>query len=388
MSSDSIKKQMVSLLTGHDDPTIYDLKRRVYLCAFCIGIIVLSMTWIFETIQKRNSSLDYIAHPLMALYFTVFALLLVRDKKHVRLFEIFSYGLIFVYFLIKVANIMNDDAGDDVVRRLSALSVWIPLVYVLGFLVFKTSHALLSSLIFLGLMLIPGVLYVLRIEYGPETLREIVVLAQLYLVGGIYIVLLLMISLLREHYMRSRALAENMTQLASMDFLTQSYNRRHLQTTLDRALDRARRYGRNVSLIMFDLDHFKDVNDQYGHAAGDQALRDVSEIVRQCVRLSDEFGRWGGEEFLIITFETDLEQAQRLAERLRSAFVKHRFDSAGVITASFGVAMYQKDESVDQLVKRSDQALYAAKTNGRNRVEVARITPPPPVGELSLNPQT
>ncbi|MBI5081450.1 MAG: GGDEF domain-containing protein [Chloroflexi bacterium] len=385
MSSDSFKKQMVSLFTGHDDPIIYDLKRRVYLCAFCIGIIVLSLTWIFETIQRRNSSLDYVAHPLMALYFTVFAFLLVRDKKHVRLFEIFTYVLIFAYFLLKVTLLMNDGAA---VQRLSALSVWIPLVYVLGFLIFKTNHALLGSLIFLGLMLIPGVFYALRLEYNPETLKEIVVLAQLYLVGGIYIVLLLMISLLREHYMRSRALAENMTQLASMDFLTQSYNRRHLQTTLDRAIDRARRYGRNVSLIMFDLDHFKDVNDHYGHAAGDQALRDVAEIVRQCIRLSDEFGRWGGEEFLIITFETDLEQAQRLAERLRSAFVRHRFDSAGVITASFGVAMYQKDESVDQLVKRSDQALYLAKSNGRNRVEVAGINPlPNPIGELSFRPQ-
>jgi diguanylate cyclase (GGDEF)-like protein len=201
--------------------------------------------------------------------------------------------------------------------------------------------------------------------------------------------MLLMISLLREHYARSRALAESMTQLASTDFLTQSFNRRHLQMTLARATDRARRYGRNVSVIMFDLDHFKRVNDQHGHAVGDQVLRDVAEIVRQTVRLSDEFGRWGGEEFLIIAFETDLEQAQRLAERLRSAFVKNRFGDVGTLTASFGVAMYHKDETSEQVVLRADQSLYLAKANGRNRVEIARGAPhPPPIGELSLNPQT
>ncbi len=388
MRSDSIKKQIEALLTGYDDSTIFDLKRRVYLCALGIGLIALSLTWVIETIQQRNTTLDYIAHPFMALYFVILAILLLRNKRNVRLFEIFTYSLIFAYFLIQVALIMNDGVGGNVVRRLSAFSAWIPMVYLLGFLVFKTRHALLGSMLFWMLMLVPGIVYVSHIENSFEALKEIILLAQLYLASAIYIVLLLMISLLREHYAQSRALAESMTQLASMDFLTQSYNRRHLQTTLNRAMDRARRYGRNVSVLLFDLDHFKHVNDQYGHAAGDQVLRDVSEIVRQCIRLSDEFGRWGGEEFLIIAFETDLEQAQRLAERLRSAFIKNRFGTVGTVTASFGVAMYQKDESADQLVMRVDQALYLAKANGRNRVEVSRIAPlSNPIGELSLHPQ-
>jgi len=390
MYSHPIKKQIDTLLAGYDDPTIFDLKRRVYLCALCISLIALSLTWVFETIQQRNSPVDYIAHPFMALYFVILAVSLLRNKNCVRLFEIFTYGLLFSYFLIQVAMIMSDAASSDVVRRLSALSAWIPLVYVLGFLVFKTRHALLGSLIFWGLIVIPGIVYVSQIGDRLDALKEITALAQLYLASAIYIVLLLMISLLREHYVRSRALAESMTQLASMDFLTQSYNRRHLQTTLNRAIDRARRYGRNVSVIMLDLDRFKRVNDLYGHPAGDQVLRDVSEIVRQCIRLSDEFGRWGGEEFLIIAIETDIEQAQRLAERLRSALVKRRFDLVGTVTASFGVALYQKDESADELVMRADQSLYLAKENGRNRVEVSRAEAalPNPLSDLNLNPQT
>ncbi|CUW39716.1 putative Response regulator [Magnetospirillum sp. XM-1] len=153
------------------------------------------------------------------------------------------------------------------------------------------------------------------------------------------------------------------------DTLTGLFNRRRLDEAYAHELDRAQRYAKPVSLIIGDVDHFKAINDTHGHQTGDDVLKSIAELLRSGVRAVDIVGRWGGEEFLVICPDTDLDGAQALAEKLRSSIAAEPFPAIGPTTSSFGVAQYRAGESFKDTVARADTALYKAKINGRNRVE-------------------
>lgn len=165
--------------------------------------------------------------------------------------------------------------------------------------------------------------------------------------------------------------AEQLRLLSETDGLTGLSNRLHIDKTIHRELSRHDRYKRPLSIVMFDLDHFKSVNDTYGHQVGDELLKSIAELVAGNVRKVDDAGRWGGEEFLIVCPDTELGGAEQLAEKLRAAIAGFPFPTVGNKTASFGVAQLREDESFLELTNRTDQALYIAKANGRNCVEVA-----------------
>lgn len=120
---------------------------------------------------------------------------------------------------------------------------------------------------------------------------------------------------------------------------------------------------------MYDLDHFKRVNDSFGHDAGDYVLRAVTDLVKKNIRTSDVEARWGGEEFMVLMPHSDMQHARNAAEKLRLAIAQYRFDKVGSLTASFGVAALEPRDDLNSLLKRVDDALYLAKERGRNRVE-------------------
>jgi len=167
-------------------------------------------------------------------------------------------------------------------------------------------------------------------------------------------------------------------KLAVTDSLTGVPNRRALFRLLEREMGRERRHGRELAVIMFDIDRFKAVNDHHGHAAGDAVLRHVAHVAAQAIRSIDTVGRYGGEEFVVVAPETDraaaLQLAERMREALRSSTVTVDHDQVRV-TASFGVAMLRADDKEpEQLLRRADEALYAAKAAGRDCV----VAEPPP----------
>lgn len=164
---------------------------------------------------------------------------------------------------------------------------------------------------------------------------------------------------------------ELLRRLATEDRLTRMANRLRLEQYLDQLVKEVERYHRPLSLIIFDVDHFKRVNDRFGHDTGDRVLQGVCELVRRQLRDSDLGARWGGEEFVIVTPETPLDGALQLGERIRQAVADHDFDQVGRVTLSFGIAEYTPGEGADRCLKRADEALYRAKNNGRNRVEQA-----------------
>jgi len=179
----------------------------------------------------------------------------------------------------------------------------------------------------------------------------------------------LMFGLMLAHI---KVLSEKLSTIAYTDSLTKIYNRLHFAHFLDAEIDKVKRYGGTFSIIFFDLDYFKEVNDNHGHLAGDEVLEKVTEIVAKANRSADIFARYGGEEFIILTPETNLSGALIHAERLRNDIEQYEFENIGHISSSFGVTEFNAEkDDVDSLLARADKALYLAKEYGRNRVEKA-----------------
>lgn len=172
-----------------------------------------------------------------------------------------------------------------------------------------------------------------------------------------------------------QALQERLRDQSTHDALTGLYNRRYLEDTLGRELTSAERHGHPLSVIMGDLDHFKSVNDRYGHLAGDEVLRVFGGLMKQHARGSDIYCRYGGEEFLLVLPQMPEDKAVERAEQLRSAMVATPVlygETPIMVTASFGVATFPRDgRTGDELITAADSALYAAKAAGRNRVNVS-----------------
>lgn len=152
------------------------------------------------------------------------------------------------------------------------------------------------------------------------------------------------------------------------DPLTGIYNRRFFMDVLEKEVEMTKRNKKPFSLIMFDLDHFKNVNDYFGHAAGDMVLKRVAEIVKERIRKTDCFARWGGEEFIILLPETSLNNVSDIAEVLRLKISTAKFDDVGNVTASFGATDFKENDNIDTVLLRLDNMLYEAKNNGRNCV--------------------
>ena len=161
-----------------------------------------------------------------------------------------------------------------------------------------------------------------------------------------------------------------MEKKAMTDTLTGIHNRYAFFTMLEIEQDKNNRHETSFSLIMFDLDNFKNINDTYGHDVGDRVLIEVVKSVGECLRKSDSFGRIGGEEFMILLPHTDINTAVEIADRIRHFISGHHIEPAGEITISAGVVQHTFQENLEVLVKRADIALYKAKELGRNRVEV------------------
>ncbi len=161
------------------------------------------------------------------------------------------------------------------------------------------------------------------------------------------------------------------SHLAATDELTELYNRRYFNDRLSAAISAARRHSYHLSMIMIDLDHFKKVNDTYGHSAGDLVLKTFADLLRDMMRAEDVAARWGGEEFIIILPHTPGDAAAALAERIRAAFEQQSDRATAIVlSASFGVVQLHESDDADTLISRADAALYRAKREGRNRVVV------------------
>ena len=177
---------------------------------------------------------------------------------------------------------------------------------------------------------------------------------------------------IKKLFLEKNALIEKLDSLSRIDPLTGISNRRDMMEKLENEQSRFERYGKSFSVIMCDIDHFKKVNDQYGHDFGDYALKEVAKLLKEQIRELDKLSRWGGEEFFIVLPETNLVGAVNVAEKMRESIESYSFEFGGEtlkISMSFGVSCHgNAGVKLDDLLKEADQFLYKAKNQGRNTV--------------------
>ncbi|NLO93134.1 MAG: GGDEF domain-containing protein [Clostridiaceae bacterium] len=171
-------------------------------------------------------------------------------------------------------------------------------------------------------------------------------------------------------YIVKKYVYDNLESITLYDLLTDVYSRRYFFELLKGEISKAQRKEYMFSVIMFDIDHFKKVNDTYGHDKGDYVLKTIADIVKSSIRKADALSRIGGEEFTILLPDTNIDKATALAERVRRSVEDYKFDVVGRATISLGVTEFKADDSSDTLFKRVDEAMYLAKNSGRNCVKV------------------
>ena len=359
-----------------NDP-IEAAKRKLFLIGTPVGVLSILVVWAIGLKQNDISIADIYLLPLLAAVFLILTVLYWRKIIHLRIFELTVYGLVLAYALCVFASIiltitfLNGSFSPD-------FTLWLPFIYILSFLVLSTNRALLLSALFLLAMLLFGLAACIHLLVAGLAFPNINLLVQVYFASAFYIAVLYLVSRIKELYISEHGIADHMSKLAMIDSLTQVDNRRLLTQLLKEEVVRAERHHLPLSILLFDLDRFKNINDSFGHNIGDEVLQEVAGQLRQAIRTSDPFGRWGGDEFLVLATNTDGQQAVELAERLREVLENCQFSMGGKVTASFGITTYQSGDSPETLIRRADMGLYKAKSGGRNRVEavIAGITLP------------
>jgi diguanylate cyclase (GGDEF)-like protein len=288
------------------------------------------------------------------------------------LLERLVLGLASLLFVGKIAL----ELGTSPTPSLELTFSWAPLIWVLCSLVYGPVGALAHAACLLAFSALLSLAYaagLIGLGSAPSVLAGLLVF---HLVSATLVAMLFILGKVKSDYLDLERFAEEWRHKAHTDALTGIPNRRFLERLLDLEIMTASATARPLSLMLLDIDHFKQVNDRYGHHTGDALLRALVDLMRANLRAADHIGRWGGEEFMIIAPGTDLLAAGELAERLRSAIEVYRFPRIeGPITVSFGVATLSVSDSKETLTRRADRALYKAKRHGRNRVWLLEAGP-------------
>lgn len=167
--------------------------------------------------------------------------------------------------------------------------------------------------------------------------------------------------------------AKQLERLAATDKLSGLYNRMKIESYCEMEIERSKLYNETFSLILIDIDYFKEINDAYGHNTGDAVIKNISKILQESVRRIDYVGRWGGEEFLILLPKTTAQEAFDIAENIRTIIMQNDFSPVDSVTISAGIAEYLSGDTTDKIVQRADEGLYKAKRGGRNQTQLHDI---------------
>ncbi|SDD87259.1 diguanylate cyclase (GGDEF) domain-containing protein [Bhargavaea beijingensis] len=272
--------------------------------------------------------------------------------------EILILVVSLIYLLSAILSSLFVDMLAQGEPRLGDFILFLPLIIVLVFLILERKQTVIACFTLLLLMIAPAIPV-----WGSLTSSQINSLITMYVSLFVYTFLSFFLHILYRRRAEQRAIA----RFAYLDALTGAANRHRIDEWLAEKTEQADREGTEFSVILFDMDHFKRVNDRHGHKTGDDVLRQMADIVRMRLGAGERFGRWGGEEFIVITDE-ELPGAMVLAERLCEAIGSRRFGKAGKVTASFGVAGELPGDTPERLLNRADERMYHSKRTGRNRV--------------------
>lgn len=333
---------------------IDELKRSVYLWLLPIIIIAL----VINSFLNNESLFDTVINTTLIFWFSV-SWVLAFINRGIRFGEYSNLFLVSVYHVFTLFDVVHNDLAKTG-GSLGDFIVWIPLIIMFFFLVLGTKRGLYYSIIIFLITVAIGLMYIR--EMPPESIDS---LTQFHAANIVYILVLFY----AQNMFRAFTERDFFKKHAYIDSLTRVANRHQIDVWLEEKLEAAEENENPFSIIFFDIDHFKKVNDQYGHKIGDCVLKELSAIVSGNLSEGDLFGRWGGEEFILISNSTG-EKAYEKAEHFRKVVENHCFKGAGSLTASFGVTDYQPGDNIDSLLNRADKGLYLSKNSGRNKVSM------------------
>lgn len=337
----------------------WDRRRRLfYLLGSLAGIPSIVVVWLQHRLDNPFIALTY---PVLILAGILWSLALLWKRIPVTWVEKTVLLLVSLLFLSKLVYLLfflgNFAAGW---KEVEAVFWVLALLFILGYIAMERRQALFFCL---AILVITAGVGVIRFWSSRETFVVEYIRLEARIAATIF--LLFILARTKDEFNRTLTTAYVMHQMAHTDSLTFLPNRRWLTQTIEQRLSRKKRF----TLILADIDHFKQINDTFGHETGDAVLREVSDCLHHQIRAGDVIGRWGGEEFLILASEEDAHSALQLAQRLRESLENFKLEVNLSVTASFGVTLSREDDTIVSLLKRADLALYRAKSNGRNRVE-------------------
>jgi diguanylate cyclase len=351
----------------------FDEQRRiVYMMVSSLGVVLLlydlyNQFTISHSTQRTITILNDILFALTSLVFVFLGYTrrvrlehLERSILVILAFQSFAFNSLAPYlFNYSVAKVFRETIADDVwllvlvcALALHLLEKWRGVVMAAGF--YLGSFAVTVSYLFW------------RVGNGDSSLISLTI--QNYLAGGMILCFLYVLARYRNHVQRISLQYEMLEQIAFLDALTGLPNRRRMYDIIVQQLELARRYDTPFCVALLDIDHFKRINDTFGHLKGDAVLQQVAQVLRADFRSVDQLGRWGGEEFLLVLPQTGLEEAASAVERSRQAVEGQVRVEGQAVTLSCGVAQYLPGDEITAFLQRADDALYEAKKQGRNRV--------------------
>lgn len=338
--------------------TIPELKRRLFIILQSAGIFILLFVTAFSLVFQLDW-FNLFANLLMLVFLCLMTWRLWRHRDHQELivFLVF-FGSAAWLLMVMSYNIMLEPSqvlASSFMRVVSPWFIWLILIYMVCFLTFRATSAFRMSLLLSTMGMAILLLSLFRAQaLSARSLYDFVLLS----IANLFVIVM------------AFPLALSQERSGETDFLTGLANRNRGYNAITSEIERSKRYNETFSVILFDLDHFKKINDTFGHPSGDAILREVTAFIGEHTRRADLFCRWGGEEFLLMMPHSDLASARLKAEHLRQQLSNRLFYKSIRLTASFGATTYYPYDSANSILERVDAALYRAKRNGRNCIEV------------------
>lgn len=351
-------------------PSFYSKQERFryYLYSLCILIGVPKMMIVWTYIKDVDSFARF-AYPFLAVHCLWALSALVKAKRSLQTVERVTLIVLGIVWLSRAVNLVFMPSSVGLGEAVQAIYLSYILFCLLAYLMFNNATALKFSISIFIISLSISLSEISLSNFEKSYVESLQFQAYLAVIIGVIHAL----SYVKTELSESRAKTDMLELIAYKDSLTGLNNRRRVYDALKDNLVAAERYERPLSIILLDIDHFKNINDTHGHDVGDLVLKEFANLLSPHLRKTDVLGRWGGEEFLIVCQETPLEEVTRLANRLCKIVASHSFPEVEHVTASFGAVSYSAGLNSEDMLKSADVLLYEAKNAGRNQVKSQQL---------------
>ncbi|MFW6414245.1 MAG: diguanylate cyclase [Verrucomicrobiota bacterium] len=342
-------------------------KQQVYMIALLGGVLIFLLSWF---LSAPEDIFIRVLYPVFAVILGILAVLLQFALLPFRKMEFLMLVTVGAMVMSRLAwHFYFTSSVEEQLLPLAGGHYWaVGLLIVAGFVVLDYKQGLIAGTIVLLTSILIAVTGSVRQMGEPGVSHETVVyLVRVHIFMTLFLGLTSMVTTLRAKFQDALTRAEVLEHWANTDMLTGLANRRSFDVFINQQMEGAERYGRNLSVIIADIDKFKDINDQFGHAIGDEVLKHISRVLKNLLRKADFAARWGGDEFIIVAPEVRGTDAAKLVQRCRDEIAGD--DVQGItVTMTFGIAEYHSGDTVDALLARADNMLYQGKEQGRDCV--------------------